>query len=61
MDNIKAVIFDFDNTLGDRFEYCYQTYRCFVKTFLPEIDENSILPQNNLSYLLDVERAKTNY
>lgn len=25
------------------------------------IDENSILPQNNLSYLLDVERAKTNY
>lgn len=25
------------------------------------IDENSILPQNNLSYLLDVERAKTEY
>lgn len=43
MENIKAVVFDFDNTLGDRFEYCYQTYRCFMKTFLPEIDENSIL------------------
>ena len=43
MDNIKAVIFDFDNTLGDRYEYCYQTYRCFVKTFLPEVDENSLL------------------
>ena len=25
------------------------------------IDENSIVPQCNLSYLLDVERAKTDY
>ena len=52
MDNIKAVIFDFDNTLGDRFEYCYQTYRCFVKTFLPEIDENSILFESMLQDLV---------
>ena len=43
MDKIKAVIFDFDNTLGDRFQYCYLTYRHFVKTFLPEIDEKGIL------------------
>ncbi len=52
MDKIKAVIFDFDNTLGDRFEYCYQTYRCFVKTFLPEIDENSILFESMLQDLV---------
>ena len=52
MDDIKAVIFDFDNTLGDRFEYCYQTYRCFVKTFLPEIDENSILFESMLQDLV---------
>lgn len=52
MDNIKAVIFDFDNTLGDRFEYCYQTYRYFVKTFLPEIDENSILFESMLQDLV---------
>ena len=52
MDNIKAVIFDFDNTLGDRYEYCYQTYRCFLKTFLPEIDEKSILFESMLQDLV---------
>ncbi|MBQ3376228.1 MAG: HAD family hydrolase [Erysipelotrichaceae bacterium] len=43
MENVKAVIFDFDNTLGDRYEYCYQTYRYFLKTFVPQVDENSLL------------------
>ena len=52
MENIKAVIFDFDNTLGDRFEYCYQTYRCFLKTFLPEIDDSSLLFESMLQDLV---------
>ncbi len=52
MDNIKAVIFDFDNTLGDRFEYCYQTYRCFLKTFLPEVDDSSLLFESMLQDLV---------
>ena len=39
MDNIKAVFFDFDNTLGNRFEYAYRTHRQFIEEFLPDIDD----------------------
>ncbi len=42
-DNIKAVFFDFDNTLGNRFEYAYQAHRHFLEEFLPDIDDPLII------------------
>ncbi len=51
MDNIRAVIFDFDNTLGDRYRYSYDTYRYMLKTYLPDVEENSLLFESMLQDL----------
>lgn len=42
MDDIKAVFFDFDNTLGNRFVYAYRTHCQFIEEFLPDV-ENPLL------------------
>lgn len=39
---IKAVIFDFDNTLANRQDYADYEFRLFVKEHFPHLDENSI-------------------
>lgn len=39
---IKAVIFDFDNTLANRQDYADYEFRLFVKEFFPHLDPNSI-------------------
>ena len=37
MDNIKAVLFDFDYTLGNRYRYAFLSYSAFIDEFLPDI------------------------
>ena len=59
MDKIKAVIFDFDNTLGDRFRYSYDTYRHLLTTYLSDIDENSILFEAMLQDLVIYDQYGT--
>lgn len=39
----KAIFFDFDNTLGDRYRYVYDGLCYLVKTRLPEVDPDSML------------------
>lgn len=39
---IKAIIFDFDNTLANRQDYADHEFRLFVKEHFPYLDENSI-------------------
>ena len=43
MDSIKAIFFDFDNTIGNRYEYSRECFRHLIKEFLPEIEEGSLL------------------
>ena len=43
MDNIKAIFFDFDNTLGDRYTYSKETFRDLIDEFLPEIEKDGLL------------------
>ena len=40
MDNIKAVFFDFDNTLGNRHRYSYLAYCAFIDEFLPDLKDD---------------------
>ncbi len=39
MKDIKAIFFDFDNTLGNRFAYAYKTHTQFIEEFLPEVTD----------------------
>ncbi|MBR2826911.1 MAG: HAD family hydrolase [Erysipelotrichaceae bacterium] len=39
MDNIKAVLFDFDYTLGNRYRYAYLSYSAFIREYLPDITD----------------------
>ncbi len=39
MDNIKAVLFDFDYTLGNRYRYAFLSYSAFIDEFLPDIKD----------------------
>ena len=43
MDNIKAVLFDFDDTLGNRNGYAYYMYDNFIRTYLSDIYDNKLL------------------
>jgi len=42
MENIKAIIFDFDNTLADRTKASYQTYCYFMDQYMPEYEKGSV-------------------
>ena len=42
MDNIKAVLFDFDDTLGNRNGYAYYMYDNFIRTYLIDIYDNKL-------------------
>lgn len=39
---VKAIIFDFDGTLSDRYGAAYDMYRWYLKQMMPEEDENSL-------------------
>ena len=39
---IKAILFDFDGTLSDRYGAAYEMYRWYLKQMMPEEDENSL-------------------
>ena len=39
----KAIFFDFDNTLGDRYRYAYEALSHLVRTRLPQVPQDSIL------------------
>jgi len=43
MDNVKAIFFDFDNTLGNRYEYSRECFRHLIMEYLPEIEPDSLL------------------
>lgn len=42
MRNIKAILFDYDNTLSNRHSSCYKTFTELVDTFLPQFEKGSI-------------------
>ncbi len=43
MDNIKAVFFDFDDTLGNRQQAAYDTYGGFFADFLPDMKDERLI------------------
>lgn len=43
MKNIKAVIFDLDNTLGNRFVYSYKMFKHILLKYNPEISSDPLL------------------
>lgn len=73
MENVKAIFFDFDNTLGNRFDYAYRTHKQFVLEFLPEIKDELLIEAMtqdlltfdgmgniNVAYVLDLFEKKYN-
>ena len=42
MDDILAIVFDFDDTLGDRNKYAYNLYEQFLLDYIPEKVSNMI-------------------
>lgn len=52
MENIKAVLFDFDDTLGNRNGYAYYMYDNFIKTYLSDIYENKLLKEAMLQDMM---------
>lgn len=39
---VKAILFDFDGTLSDRYAAAYEMYRWYLKEMMPEEDVNSL-------------------
>ena len=52
MDNIKAVLFDFDDTLGNRNGYAYYMYDNFIRTYLSDIYDNKLLKEAMLQDMM---------
>jgi putative hydrolase of the HAD superfamily len=52
MKDIQAVLFDFDNTLGNRYRYAYLTYNRFLDEFVPQAKEDKVLREEMLQNLL---------
>ncbi|MBR0473532.1 MAG: HAD family hydrolase [Erysipelotrichaceae bacterium] len=43
MKNIKAVLFDFDDTLGNRQQYAYDAYGDFIREEMPELTDEAFI------------------
>ena len=61
MDNIKAVLFDFDDTLGNRNGYAYYMYDNFIRTYLSDIYDNKLLKRTLIWIILSKFVPKNNF
>lgn len=52
-DNIKAIIFDFDNTLADRTHASYLTYCYMLDSFFPQVEKGSVYREAILQDLMN--------
>ncbi len=56
MDNIKAIFFDYDNTLGSRYDYAYDTYCDLLDKFYPEMIKGSVYYEAIIQDLLTFDQ-----